>query len=121
MGSKYHETAELKLSEMDVTPTGSIKSELKLLCRIASGVFQHTEIHINSILIGNLTILLLGMLRTYTTSKRIRVEEDWVIDILQIYQNILFRVEDVTNHIAFISRLFGPATHSFSLFNNFSL
>ena len=117
IGPSYQENAELKLSEMDVTPTGSVKTELKLLCRIASGVFQRSEIVISPVLVNNLAILLLGMLRTYTTSRRIRVEEDWVIDILKIYQTLLFRMADVTNQIAFISRLFGPATHSYSLFN----
>ena len=117
IGPSYEENAELKLSEMDVTPTGSVKTELKLLCRIASGVFQRSEIEISPVLVNNLAILLLGMLRTYTTSRRIRVEEDWVIDILKIYQTLLFRLTDVTNQVAFISRLFGPATHSYSLFN----
>lgn len=117
VGPSYDETVELKLSEMDVTPTGSVKSELKLLCRIASGIFQHTEVVISPVLISNLSILLLGMLRTYTTSRKIRVEEDWVIDILKIYQTLVFRIPDVTNQVAFISRLFGPTAHSFSLFN----
>jgi hypothetical protein len=117
VGPNYEETVELKLSEMDINPTGSIKTELKLLCRIASGVFQRSDVVINPVLVGNLSILLLGMLRTYTTSKKIRVQEDWVIDILKIYETLLFRISDATGHVAFISRLFGPAAHSFSLFN----
>ena len=38
-----------------------------------------------------------------------RVEEDWVLDILRIYRSLLWRMADVTPHIAFIGRLFGPA------------
>ena len=36
-------------------------------------------------------------------------EEDWVLDILRIYRSLLWRMADVTPHIAFIGRLFGPA------------
>ena len=84
-------------------------TELKLLCRIAERVFSRSDISINSVSICNLATLLLGMLRTYTTSRKIRVEEEWVLDILRIYGSLLWRMEDVTPHIAFIGRLFGPA------------
>lgn len=59
--------------------------------------------------VSNLATLLLGMLRTYTTSRKVRVEEEWVLDILRIYRSLLWRMEDVTPHIAFIGRLFGPS------------
>ena len=89
--------------------------ELKLLCRIAERVFSRSDIAIDSVSICNLATLLLGMLRTYTTSRKIRVEEEWVLDILRIYGSLLWRMEDVTPHIAFIGRLFGPAgMHSYS-------
>ena len=57
------------------------------------------------------------MLRTYTTSKKVRVEEDWAINILTVYRSLLWRVNDVKQHVPFISRFFGPASHSKSLFN----
>ena len=57
------------------------------------------------------------MLRTYTTSKKVRVEEDWAINILTVYRSLLWRVNDVRPHVPFISRFFGPASHSKSLFN----
>jgi len=119
VGSSYDDRAgELKLSEMTIVPSGSIKSELKLLCRIATGVFQRKDITIDPLLVANLSLLLLGMIRTYTTSRRIRLHEDWLIDILKIYQNLLWRVPNAYHHVSFINRLFGPATHSFSLFNS---
>ena len=119
VGSSYDVRAgELKLSEMTIVPSGSIKSELKLLCRIATGVFQRKDITIDPLLVANLSLLLLGMIRTYTTSRRIRLHEDWLIDILKIYQNLLWRVPNAYHHVSFINRLFGPATHSFSLFNS---
>ena len=107
----------MKLSEMKIVPTGSVKQELKLLCRIAEGVFSRGDVIIEPTSVANLATLLLGMIRTYTTSRKIRVEEEWVIDILRIYRSLLRRMEDATPHVPFISRLFGPATHSFSLFN----
>jgi hypothetical protein len=118
VGDSYgDEIYELKLSELKITPSGSVKQELKLLCRIAEGVFSRGDVSIDSLAVSNLSTLLLGMLRTYTTSRKVRVEEDWVIDILRIYKSLLWRVKDVQPHIPFISRLFGPASHSFSLFN----
>jgi hypothetical protein len=109
--------SQLKLSEMKIIPTGSVKQELKLLCRIAERVFSRGDVPIEPVAIANLATLLLGMLRTYTTSRKVRVEEEWVLDILRIYRSLLWRMEDVTPHVAFISRLFGPAGHSLSLFN----
>lgn len=99
--------------------------ELKLLCRIAERVFSRSDIAIDSVSICNLATLLLGMLRTYTTSRKIRVEEEWVLDILRIYGSLLWRMEDVTPHIAFIGRLFGPAgtqshPHSYSSSHSYS-
>jgi hypothetical protein len=100
-------------------------AELKLLCRIAERVFSRSDIAIDSVSICNLATLLLGMLRTYTTSRKIRVEEEWVLDILRIYGSLLWRMEDVTPHIAFIGRLFGPAgtqsqTHTHSYLSSYS-
>jgi hypothetical protein len=117
VGPQYDSLSELKLSEMHITPSGSVKQELKLLCRIADGVFSRDDVVIDNMAVANLTTLLLGMLRTYTTSRKVRVEEDWAINILKIYRSLLWRVADVTNHVSFISRLFGPASHSLSLFN----
>eukprot|EP01034_Spumella_vulgaris_P023353 gene23353-29566_t len=117
VGPSYDSLSELKLSEMHITPSGSVKQELKLLCRIADGVFSRDDVTIDNMAVGNLTTLLLGMLRTYTTSRKVRVEEDWAINILKIYRSLLWRVTDITNHVSFISRLFGPASHSLSLFN----
>ena len=47
-------------------------SELKLLCRIAERVFSRGDVAIQSVSICNLATLLLGMLRTYTTSRKVR-------------------------------------------------
>jgi len=46
-GPGFDETAaSLKLSEMKITPTGSVKQELQLLCRIAEGVFARGDVDI---------------------------------------------------------------------------
>lgn len=121
VGAGFDEIAELKLSELVIVPSGSVKQELGLLCRIAEGMFSRSDVLIDSRTVTNLATLLLGMLRTYTTNKKIRVEESWVGDILRIYKTIMPRMDDVAPHVAFISRLFGPAGHSQSLFNNSSI
>ena len=104
---------------MKIVPSYSVHAELKLLGRIASAVFSrsHSEVHIHPRLVLNLGTLLLGMLRAYATSRKVRVREDWVLDILGIYQSLLERIEDASSHVPFLVRLFGPATHSLSLFN----
>ena len=50
----------------------NIISELKLLCRIAERVFSRGDVISQSVSICNLATLLLGMLRTYTTSRKVR-------------------------------------------------
>lgn len=45
------------------------------------------------------------------------MEEDWAIHVLRIYKTLLDRMVDVRAHVPFVSRLFGPASHSQSLFN----
>ena len=118
MGPSFSSSlAELKLSELKITPSGSIREELKLLSAIAAKFFSRADVKVDSSSISNLTTLLLGMVRTYTTSRKVRVEEDWVLHILCTYKALLWRVRDVRPHVPFISRLFGPATHSLSLFN----
>ena len=110
-------TKPLKLAEISFIPTGSIKLELNLLCRIANDIFSRDNCAVEAMSIGNLSILLLGMLRAYTSSRKVHVEEQAVIDILRTYKALLAHVEDVLMHLAFISKLFGPAAHSFSVFN----
>lgn len=108
---------QMKLSELRIVPSGSVKGELKLLCRIAEAIFGREEVVIDNLSISNLSTMLLGMLRTYTTSKKVRIEEEWVINIIKIYQSLLWRMVDVKQHIPFVSRLFGPTLHSLSLLN----
>lgn len=112
---------ELKISELKISPTGSIKQELSLLCEIAEGIFQHSTICLSQLSLKNLATLLLGMLRTYTIKRKIRVEVDWMKDILRIYKSLISRIDDISTHIPFISRLFGPASHSTSLFNHYAV
>jgi hypothetical protein len=110
-------TSEVKLSELKISPTGSVKDELRLLTVISTNLFTRNDINIPPKSIANLSTLLLGMLRTYTHSKKITIEEDWAINILTIYRSLVKRVHDVRPHVPFISRLFGPASHPQSLFN----
>jgi hypothetical protein len=46
-------------------------------------VFSRGDVKIEAVSVSNLATLLLGMLRTYTTSRKVRVEEGWVLDILR--------------------------------------
>ena len=122
LGDLYSSTDEnsliqMKLSELKIVPSGSVKGELKLLCRIAEAIFGREEVFIDNLSISNLSTMLLGMLRTYTTSKKVRIEEEWVINIIKIYQSLLWRMVDIKQHIPFVSRLFGPTVHSLSLLN----
>ena len=90
---------------------------MKLLCSIAENIFKRTEVAIDDKTVMTMGTLLLGMVKAYTTSKKVRVQEDWVIDILRTYRSLIPRLEDVSSHIPFVSRLFGPTVESFSLFN----
>jgi len=107
----------LKFSDLKITASWSVKQELKILSNIAEAVFMRSDVKIDSMIIADLATLLLGMLRKYTTSKKVKVEEEWVVNILKIYKSLLSRMIDVKPHVTFVSRLFGPATHSLSLFN----
>jgi hypothetical protein len=115
-GSNYLDS-EVKLSDLKITPTGSVKEELRLLAAISTNLFTQKDVIIPQKSIGNLSTLLLGMLRTYTTSKKVSIGEDWANNILTIYRSLVGRVTDIRPHVSFISRLFGPASHSRSLFN----
>eukprot|EP01041_Mallomonas_annulata_P001346 gene1346-2596_t len=116
-GSDFDMTRTLKISEISIVPSGSVKLELHLLCKISNDFFTRENLSISAQAVTNLSTLLLGMLRAYTSSRKIRVEELWVLDILKTYRSLLRRLEDVIPHIPFISKLFGPATHAQSLFN----
>lgn len=112
-----YNVSELKLSELNIQPTGSIKAELTLICRIAEGIFSREDVHLEPESITALATLLLAMTRTYVTNRKVRVEESTVTSILRTYKALLWRMQDVRPHVAFFSRLFGPASHSRSLFN----
>lgn len=109
--------AQLKLTDLKIQPTGSVKQELSLLCNIAEGIFSRGDVEVESTLISSLATLLLGMIRTYTTNRKVRVEEEWALNILRIFRTLLWRVSDVRSHVPFVSKLFGPPSHPQSLFN----
>jgi hypothetical protein len=103
---------------MYINPTGSILQELRLLSRITEALFSDSNtVAVNKGSLSLLSMLLLAMLRTYTTSKKVRITEEWAVEILRIYSMLLPNVESAINHVAFVSKLFGPASHSQSLFN----
>ena len=110
------------LSAVNIVITGSAKHELRLLCNIAK-VMQEVELNkanlnkpgkngakrleeINPITVGNLAIILLSMLKTYTSTPKFRLQEQWALDILFTYKSLLSRINDVSFHVGFISRLF---------------
>lgn len=111
----------IKLSDLKITPSWTVNAELKLLCAICECLFSRPDVVLDAVSVSNLGTLLLGMIRTYTTSKKIKVKEDWVLNVLRIYKLLLWRITDITPHVPFLSRLFGPASHSFSLFNNVAI
>lgn len=88
-----------------------------MLCRISEELFSVSKVEIDSNFVTNFSTLLLGMIRTYSMSKKIRVEEEWLLSVLKVYKALIGRMGDVCHHVNFISRLFGPASHSYSLFN----
>jgi hypothetical protein len=117
---------ELKLSDVVVNNVGGAKVELQLLCRLAEDIFAERtssaqqkciDVVISPISASNLATLVLGLLRAYTNSRKTRVTEDWIVNILRIYKSLLWRIENVSSHAAFFSRLFGPTALVFSLFN----
>ena len=110
--------ANIKLSDLRINPTGSVREELNLLASIATNYLSKKNVEVDCQAISNLTVLLLGMIRTYTTTKKVRVDESWMLNILKTYGSLLWRVKDVRGHVGFVSRLFGPASHSLSLFNS---
>jgi U3 small nucleolar RNA-associated protein 20 len=112
---------EIKLSDLNISTTNSIKQELELLYHISDKIFNErsmAKLSISKLSTKNLATLLLGMLRCYTLTKKIRIEEDWVVNILQIYRRIVLAIDDLSMHVPFISRLFGPASHASSHFNS---
>lgn len=108
---------QLKLSQLHIYVTGHIQLELHLLCRISEELLSSPDVIIESNCVTNFSTLLLGMIRTYSMSKKVRVEEDWLLSVLKVYKALIRRMDDVSHHVNFISRLFGPSSHSFSLFN----
>ena len=119
LGPKYdlESVGEVKLSELRISPSGCVREELQLLSLIATKYFSRETVDIDIQSVGNLSVLLLGMIRTYTTTKKVRVEESWVVSILKTYASLIWRVKDIRAHVGFVSRLFGPASHTLSLFN----
>jgi U3 small nucleolar RNA-associated protein 20 len=109
--------SDLKISDLQISPTGPLKLELNLLCLIAEKIFDVALVNIDQRTVFTLATLLLGMIKSYTSSKKVRIEEDWVINIFRTYRTLLPNLIDVTGHVPFVSRLFGPTQESHSLFN----
>ena len=110
-------SAILKLSQLNIYSTSNFKMELSLFCRIAEELFTREDVLISPLAVSNFATMLLAMIRTYTTSKKIRVEEEWLLNVLRVYRTLIWRMDDVSHHVAFVSRLFGPTANSFSLLN----
>jgi hypothetical protein len=107
----------LKLSELDIVPSGSIAQELALLTRLARDVLADADVPLLQSTVANFATILLGLLRTYTSHRKIRTNPAWVVDILQVYRLLLWRIDSVEPHVAFLSRLFGPAAYTLSVLN----
>lgn len=108
----------LKLSQLTVYSSGNIQLELTFLCRLSEELFTSSAVNMNSLLVSNFATLLLAMIRTYSMSKKIRVEEEWLVNVLRVYRALIPRMNDVSHHVNFVSRCFGPTANSFSLFNS---
>lgn len=107
----------LKLSDVVITSLGGIREEVDLLCRIATDIFSSDDVVISSDLATNFATIILGILRTYTTSNKTRISEDWVINMLIIYRSFVRRMDNVTSHCSFFSRTFGPTAFAGSKLN----
>ena len=107
----------LKLSQLNIYASTHFKLELELFCRIAEELFPLKEVKISTIAVSNFATMLLAMIRTYTASKKLRVEEEWLLNVLRVYRTLVWRMDDITHHVAYISRLFGPTAYPQSLLN----
>jgi len=75
------------------------------------------EVSVHTRAVSNLATLLLGMFRSYVSSKKVRVEEERCLDILRTYKALVPRIGDVSDHIMALSRLFGPPPTPSSVLN----
>jgi hypothetical protein len=91
--------------------------ELGFLCQLAESLLNTEHVKVNSLCITNFATLLLAMIRAYTLSRKVNLQEEWLLNVLQVYKAIIPRMNDVHHHIPFVSRLFGPSLSSASLFN----
>lgn len=113
------EERELKLADVVVADVQTIRMELSFLCQVGSLLFADTSLEINSLAASNLATLVLGMLRVYAFSgRRMRASEEWIVNVLQIFKSLSWRIADASSHAGFVSRLFGPSTGAFSLFDS---
>lgn len=108
----------LKLSEIDVTSLGSVREEVDFLCRIATDIFSREDAKISTVSATNFATIILGILRSYTNSTKTKITEDWVINMLLIYRSFVPRMENVSGHVSFFSRTFGPTSFAGSRLNN---
>ncbi|RYH20559.1 hypothetical protein EON65_23095, partial [archaeon] len=113
IGMEADEHRELKLSEMEMSNLQSIRYELQFLCKLGLYLFVDPSIKIKPVVAHNFATLVLGMVRSFTTkSKRMRMTEDWMVGVLDIYQSMVPRLSDVSSHVTFIARLFGPCINN---------
>lgn len=108
------------LRDVETVATYSMKRELDILCRVASHphFIESTRHERDALSIGNLAVLLLGMVKSYVTTRKLRAQPTWAISVLTTYQSLLCHCIDVKHHCAFVARLFGPANHESSLLNS---
>lgn len=100
----------------------SNKNDLFFLCDLSQKIIKRKNISISSSLINNLSILLLAYLKinlftSNATSSSSTFNEEKIFYILQIYKNLLWRLEsNIYLHIYYFSKLFSLSF--FNIYNN---
>jgi hypothetical protein len=97
----------LKISDVVFKDLFSLHLELQLLSHVTAHIFHNKSVVISNTLITNFATILLGILRSYFNSKKLRIFDDWILNLLKVYQSIVWRMDDISGHFIFISRLFG--------------
>ena len=118
------------ISDIRINPRLNVTQELRLLCKIAEDLFQQkkpssvdsykplpVKVAVDKKDATNLATLLLAMFKTVAGSKKSHLDVDWVLDILRIYESLLWHIQDAAPHVTYISRLFGPTDFAHSILN----
>ena len=114
-GTRGQDMQSYNLSDLQIPSDHSVVEELKLLLKISELLFSEQNLHLEKVSVSKLATVLLAMLRTYVNSKKVKAEEESALNILGAYRSLIAHLDDVSAHVPFLSKLFGPQNRGFSL------